>query len=331
MANSYFSLYDTIKRQNINTRDILYSYRYMSDENALAEMNLYYAVCCIKTKHYREAENSFRSYPVSVYSGNSEYFCNRIAQEKNLLNEYDSKKLVSVLSEGDGKLQKELFRAFRSLVFEMAENERNAVINKLSSVNLKSASQRKLISIYKEHFSGRGAGEARLMTYAEKHGTDCPDLLCIMVDEGIAPVPYLSKCEDIEQFMEIGFRTIRGFAERASKIDFSDVARGDIYTAAKVCLCVINGLLKVNTSASFLYSTAGNLGIMYLNAFGENSIPAEIMAAVTMAEINILRNNRDYKNCIDTLRRLIRLDRKYAAIAMDYQNVIKSEMALYMK
>ncbi|MBQ3162292.1 MAG: glycosyltransferase family 2 protein [Oscillospiraceae bacterium] len=331
MANSYFSLYDTIKRQNINTRDILYSYRYMSDENALAEMNLYYAVCCIKTRHYKEAENSFRNYPVSVYSGNSEYFYNRIAQEKSLLNEYDSKKLVSVLSEGDGKLQKELFRAFRSLVFEMPENERNAVINKLSSVNLKSASQRKLVSIYKEHFSGRGAGEARLMTYAEKHGMDYPDLLYIMVDEGIAPVPYLSKCEDVERLMETGFRTIRGFAERASKIDFSDVARGDIYTAARACLCTINGLLKVNTSASFLYSTAGNLGIMYLNAFGENSIPAEIMAAVTMAEINILRNNRDYKNCIDALRRLIRLDRKYAAIAMDYQNIIKSEMALYMK
>jgi len=330
MAKRYFDLYDTIERQNIRTRDILYSYRYMSDENARAEINLYYAVSCIKTKRFKDAENSFRNYPASSYSGNREHFFKRIAQEKNLLMEYDKNKLVSVLSD-DGKLQKELFRAFRSVVFDMPEAERNGVINKLATVNLKSASQRKLISIYKEHFSGRGAGDARLMTYAEKHGLDYPDLLCIMIDEGISPVPYFSKCEDVEEFMETGFRTIKGFVQKASGIDYSDVARGDIYNSAKVCLCTINGLLKANMSASSLYNTAGNLGIMYLNAFGESSIPAEIMAAVTMAEINILRSNRDYKNCVDALRRLIRLDRKYAAIAMDYQNVIKSEMALYMK
>ena len=331
MMNRYFDLYDTIKRQNICTRDILYSYRYMSDESALAEINLYYAVCCIKTKHFKDAENSFRNYPASVYIENKEHYFSRIAQEKSLMKEYEHKKLASVLSEGDSKLQKELFRTFRSEVFEMPEAERRELINKLSSANLKSASHRKLISIYKEHFSGRGAGDARIMTYIEKHGLDYPDLLCIMLDEGISPVPYLSKCDDVELFTETGFRTITGFAAKASKPDYNDTARGDIYAAAKTCLCTINGLLKANMSVSSLYTAAGNLGIMYLNAFGENSIPAEIMAAVTIAELNILRSNRDYKNCVDALRRLIRLDKKYAAIAMDYQNIIKSEMSLYMK
>lgn len=331
MIERYFDLFDTIKRRNINTRDILYSYRYLSDDTARAEMNLYYALSCIRTKRFKEAENSFRNYPASTYIANKEHYFSRIAQEESLMKEYDCKKLASVLSESDSKLQKELFRTFRSTVFEMPDAERREVINKLSAANLKSASHRKLVSIYKEHFYGKGAGEARLMTYVEKHGMDYPDLLCIMLDEGISPVPYLSKCDDIELFVETGFQTINNFADKASKIDYNGTARGDIYAAAKTCLCMINGLLKANMSVSSLYVTAGNLGIMYLKAFGENSIPSEIMAAVTIAELNILRNNRDYKNCIDALRRLIRLDKKYAAIAMDYQNKIKSEMALYMK
>ncbi len=327
MMNRYFDLYESIQRNNIRTRDILYSYRYMSDENALAEMNLYYAVCCIETGHFKEAEKSFGNYPASSYIKNKEYYFNRIRQEMSLIKKYDERKLVSLLTESGGKLQKEMFRAFRSAVFGMDADVCSTIINKLENANLKSAAQRKLLSIYKGYLSGKGAGDAKLMDYVEKHGMDYPDLFLIMYDECMDVIPYLSKCEDAELLIETGFRTIEGFNMRMTRVNFENVSRSNIYISARACLCTMTELLRAKTSAAFLFSAAGNLGMRYLDAFGENSIPAEIMAAITMAEINILRSRRDFRGCLDALRRLIHLDRKYAPIAMEYQNLIKADMA----
>ena len=75
-----------------------------------------------------------------------------------------------------------------------------------------------------------------------------------------------------------------------------------------------------------MYTPVGNLGIRYLESFGERDIPAEIMAAVTIAEINLLRSGRNFRGCLDALRRLIQLDKSYAPIVMEYQNLIKADI-----
>lgn len=325
MIRSYFDLYDNIERNNIRTRDILYSYRYMSDKNAFAEMNLYYAVCCIETGHFKQAEDSFRSYPASEYAHNPEHYFARINQEKNLISKYDTNELVSLLSERDMKLQNELFLAFRSALFSMDSDVCSTIINKLEGANLKSAAQRKILSIYRGYLSGE-AGDALLIDYADKFGMDHPDLFLIMYDECMDVIPYLSKCEDMELFIKTGLRTIDGFKERMIRINYENVSRSNIYISLKACLCTITELLRTGTSAAFLYNAAGNLGIRYLEAFGENNIPSEVMAAVIIAEINILRSGRDFRGCLNALRKLIQLNKLYAPIAVEYQNLIKADM-----
>lgn len=326
MMKRYFDLYDHIKRNKTYTVDMLYTNRYMSDERAHAEMNIYYAACCLETEHFKEAENSFRSYPVSAYSDNHEYYFMRIRQEKNFISKCDTEKLASLLSKSDSKFQSELFRAFRSAVFSLDANDARAVISKLEKAGLKSAEQRKLLSIYEGYFSEQGASDALLMDYVEKYGMDHPDLFLIMHDECMNVIQYLSKCEDIEKLLETGIRTIDGFGEKMKRVNFENVSRSDIYTSIKACLCTISEYLNAGFSANLFYDVVGKLGIKYLEAFGERSIPSEVMAAVIMAEINICRSGRNFKGCIDALRRLIQMNKKYAPIAMDYQNLIKADM-----
>ena len=183
------------------------------------------------------------------------------------------------------------------------------------------------MTIYKGHFLGKGAGDALLMEYADKFGMDYPELFIIMDKECMNAISYLSKCGDIERFIGTGFRAVDGFRETMARLNYENVSRGDIYNSVKACLCVITSLLKDGISAAFLYSAAGNLGIRYLEAFGERNIPTEIMAAVTIAEINLLRNGRNFRGCLDALRRLVQLDKKYAPVVIDYQNLIKTDMA----
>lgn len=326
MIKQYFDLYDLIKRNNINTRDTLYSYRYLSDENAYGEMHTYYVDCCIETNRIKDAEESLRKCPASAYISNKGRYLDRIRQCKLVANKYDSDTLAEKLIKSDSKLQKELFRGFRSIVFSMEENDRKKVIEKLERANLKSAAQRKLVSVYKNHFLGKGAGDALLMEYTEKFGMDYPDIFVIMDRECMNAVSYLSKCEDIELFIAEGFHAIDTFPETIAGINFENVLRGDIYNSIKACLSTITILLSQGYSAAGLYSMAGNLGIKYLEAFGESNIPAEVMAAVTIAEINLLRSGKNFKGCLDALRRLIQMNKNYAPIAMEYQNLIRADM-----
>lgn len=326
MINRYFELYETIEKKNIHTRDVLYSYRYMSDKHALAEMNLYYAVCCIETGHYKEAENCFKNFPASAYKNNTEFYPARIRQEISLLKKYDnSDRLISALTNSDTKFQEEIFSAFRFYVFSMDTKAALAVINKLEKANLKSDMQNKLITIYSGYLAGE-AGDARLIEYAEKFGMNHPDLFMIMYDECMDVLPYLSESEDMELLLKTGMQIMDGFRDRMVRINYENVSRSNIYISIKACFCTITELLNSGISAAFLYQTAGNLGIRYLESFGENNIPAEVMAAVTLAELNILRANHNFRGCLDALRRLIQLSKKYAPIASEYQNLIKADM-----
>lgn len=326
MLKQYFDLYDLIERTNLNTRDMLYSYQYLSDENAYGEMHLYYVDCCIETNRLKDAEESLRRLSASAYISNRGRYLDRIRQCKLVAKKYDADTLAEKLIKSDSKLQKELFRGFRSMVFSMEENDRKKVIEKLEKANLKSAAQRKLVSIYKKHFLGKGAGDALLMEYAEKFGMDYPDIFIIMDRECMGVISYLSKCEDMELYIETGLKAVDGFYDVMAKLNYENVARGDILNSVKACFCVITELLNAKISALFLYPKIGNLGIKYLEAFGESNIPAEVMAAVTIAEINLLRSGRNFKGCLEALRRLIQMNKKYAPIAVEFQGLIKSDM-----
>lgn len=326
MLNQYFDLYNFIKHKRLCTRDTLYSYKYLSDENAYGEMHIYYIICCMETNRLKDAEESLRQFPASAYISDSKRYLDRIKQGRLLAERYDAKTFAEKLTKSDAKLQGELFMAFRSLVFGMSAEDRDTIIKKLESANLKSAAQRKLVTIYKGHFLGKGAGDALLMEYADKFGMDYPDLFIMMDRECMNALSYLSKCSDAELFVETGLRAVVGFREIMIKLNFENVARGDIFNSVKACLCLIVCLLKEGFSAAPLYTPIGNLGIRYLESFGERNIPAEIMVAVTIAEINLLRSSRNIRGCLDAIRKLVQLDKKYAAIAMEYQNLIKADM-----
>ena len=64
----------------------------------------------------------------------------------------------------------------------------------------------------------------------------------------------------------------------------------------------------------------------YLDIHGEAQLPEEVLAAATIAEVEMLRKMRNYKDCIASLRRLIQLNSRYASIAKEYQNILKSDM-----
>ena len=327
IMNKYFDLYDHIQRNKLYTRDAIYTNRYMSDEKGRTEINLYYVICCLETGRLKEAEKSLREYPSSAYKDNKEYYFARINQAKRIIREYTTEEFTEKLTKGDAKLQAELFRGFRSMVFDMPADERRRIIEKLSTANLKSAAQRKLTSIYMGHFLGNGAGDALLIEYADKFGMDYPDLFIIMDRECMNAMSYLSKCDDVEFFIGIGLNSVDRFQQTMAALNFENVARGDIYNSVTACFGVITGLLSSGYSAASLYNPVGNLGIRYLEAFGESNIPAEIMAAVTIAEINLLRSGRNFKGCLDAMRRLIQMNKKYAPIVSEYQNLIKTDIA----
>lgn len=326
MFGRYFGLYETIERRNINTRDILYSYRYLSDERALREMHHYYAVCCIETGKYKDAEKSFAACPSSCYKGNAMLYFNRIRQEKSLLLKYSPDEIATLFADGNDKLKKELLSPLGYMLEEADENRRRAVVDKLSALNLKSARQRQTISLYKAHFNG-GAGAERISQFIGKHGAACPGILYILLDEGLDVSLYTMACEDIESDVEEALCCIKPFAEkiRTFSVEVLENAAG-LYSVTKMYFSAIRRILGSGTDENVL-NTFGNLGILYLQIFGENNIPEEVYAAVMTAEIGLLRSNGDYKGCLEAMKKLLALGKQYAPIASEYQNIIRNAIS----
>ena len=323
----FFQLYDAVKNHNFCTKDALYTIRHLSNGRSFDSVCVNYTSCCLNTEKYKEAEQSFRNHPSSAYKYDKSLYFNRVRQQIFLLSKYDIKEIIRIYSGSDEKFKKELFDSLRFSILSADDAKRRALINKLSSLSLKNSEQRSLISLYKAHFTGNGAGAERTSSLIEKIGADHPDVLYIMLDEGLDITPFVTACADMNSVIETAYGCIGKFHEKLINYSADNIkASAGIHGAARMYLSAAIESAKRKLNAEKILETLGNTGMKYLQVYGESSIPEEVYAAVTIAEINLLRSCRNFKGCIETLRRLIKLNKRYAPIASEYQNYIKADM-----
>ena len=148
-----------------------------------------------------------------------------------------------------------------------------------------------------------------------------------MLDEGLDIAPFVSACSDIKSGIEIAYGCMDDFDDKLNGYSADNIKDiNGIHGAVRLYLNAAIEGAKRNIGIEGMLNTLGNLGIKHLQAFGEKNIPEEVYAAVTVAEINLLRSCRDFKGCIEAVRRLIKLNKRYAPIASVYQALIKAEL-----
>ena len=309
------------------TRESLYLNLHFKNEIFRLKINMLFTECCIILGKYKEAEDNIRAYPVDKYNFTVYAHDCRVAQAMSVINQSECKGFMNMYKAQSSKNRAELFDKITFSLFGMDEDRMKEIISKFAAEELDKAVQRNIISIHKAHFMGNGAGASRISTFLDKFGASRADILYIIMKEGLDISPYLTKCENIVQIVADGFRWIKGFYEAISGYNVNKINNNEhLYMLVVMYLYAVVGAADNKLDITKITEKLSSIVMKYLDIYGEAQLSEEALAAVTIAEIEMLRKMRNFKECIASLRRLIQLNSRYASIAKEYQNILKSDM-----
>ncbi len=322
----FFDLRDKFNNSQNVTSDVLFSMQRFKNEATVFRMNLMFTECCLKTKRYKQAEDNIKRIPVKFYEFDDNMYRYRFEQIAILLTSGECKDFYKIYSSHNKKEKSEIFNRLRFAIFSMADDKRRAILNRLSQEKLDTSLQNNTVSVLKAHFNG-GAGESRIATFLDKFGANHADILCVMLKEGIDITPFLQKCENIIQVASDAYRCILGFNEVLQSYSPPTTNKKDcLYNLIVLYFYATLGAAENDFSMFVFVSHLSRFVMSYLELFGEADLPEEVVASITVAEIDMLRQMRNFKECIAAIRRLIQLNTRYAPIAKQYQKLIKDDM-----
>ncbi len=325
--HKFFTLNNRFEKDGICTREALYVMRYFTNENAMMDLNLFYTETCLQLERFREAEENFKRLPIAKFEYQRTVKIMRLNQMIDYLRCTGSKALSAMYNTLEDSDRRIFFDAIRYRLHSWNKEEQQSMINKLVSMNFSKKSYNSLVQIYKQHIMGGGAGSERICNFISEFGAVNPDLLNIMMKEKLDITPYMTACADISNDISACFNNIAGFADVLRQYDTSAISSEDnLLNLTKLYLQAALSAAATGNEIQDFAAYAGSYSMKYLTAFGENNIPAEVLAAVTIEQVNMLRGMRNYKECVAALRQLIQIDRKYAPIAKVYQALIKADM-----
>ncbi len=323
----YFTLDNKFTSQGICTREALYVQRYYTSEYAVLDFNMLYAETCLRLKRYKEAEESFRKYSLNKFEFSHTLKIMRLNQMIDYLRYTGAKAFSAMYNSLDDNNRGMLFNATRFRLFAWEPEEQRSMLNKFVAMNFSDPEYNALSHIQKAHLLDGGAGAQRITDFIENHSIIYPDVMYIALKENLDIAPYMEESVNIGEIIRAGFNNIVSFCDALKKYDTAPyVCDENLLSLIRLYTQAVVSAAETGNDIQQFTALAGSLSMKYLNAFGEENIPAEVYAAVIIEQINILRGMRNFKECIACLRQLIQIDKKYAPVAKVYQNLLKEDM-----
>ena len=326
--NRYFRLDKKMTEEGICTREALYTSRVFNNINTALELHIYYVEVCLKLKKYKEAEIDFKKQSLESFLDVEKNFNNRIYQMLEYLRSTQAKTFGIMYNSLADELREVFLNAIRKKVIDWNDEDRRMMLNKLVSFNLSTPLFNRIFSIYKAYFVDDTFTQEMAIGFINEFGASYADILYIMMRSQMDISPFLAACVNIVDTVSDGFKGIRNFYEAVNGYSPENVSDDDqLYPLIKLYLYSTVGAVQNKMDMSNITSYVGACGMKYLEIYGEDNVPVEVLAAVIIAQIDIFRSTRRYKECIAALRQLIQLDKNYAPIAKEYQELIKSDMS----
>ncbi len=325
--SNYFSFYQRVVSGNLCTNDYYTRSNNFINEVNYAKMHVKYTECCLKCGRYKDAEKDIKSFPANKF--NTKYYSTvRIMQEFEVMSNIGYKEVAKLYEGHDSEYKAIFFDVLRYTIAKSDDTDRRNIINKMSTIDLEPDVCRYLFAIYKAHYTGAGAGASRINMLIDKYGTNYPEVLYIALNEGIDITPFVNDSNTLAKNIETAFENIPDFAFKVGEYSADNISSEGLVGAAKMYYYCIFRAIDKGIMADGLLQKLGDISIKYFSVYGEQGqIPEEVYSGAVIAEINMLRSLKKYKECVDSLRRLIKINSAYAPIATEYQKILKADVS----
>lgn len=310
------------KRGKLDTPDKLLGNRlYTIDKNIINIVNDF-ALVCVLTNKFGTLDEHLKILPIEDHYGDHNYIDFRINLQFEIMDHLGYKDLQKWYLKLDD-YGKKAFNQFsrHGFFFTQKQEERIDAILKLKTDD---TALLDIFKVYKVYFCDNITDISAIYEFAEKYGyNDYPELLYIMLYINADIAPFVRN----DFFNEKTAKDIIGnypdFAEIFCIYDTSKISADGLPGAALLAKVLIFNALDQKKSIEKLLIKFGSIGKAAEDA-DNNS--AEINAAKLIYNITAARRSKDYKLCINEMRKLIQLYPEYAPIVKEYQALIKNEI-----
>ena len=332
----FFEVFDNVRSGRlVSDESFLMDYTASSD-NCYVKYVCSYIDCVLKgsAKDYRKTVGYISALPLSKYGGNSAW-TERLAElEMQLLDKVGFENAGALYRAFGSNGREPFLQKMKQTVFYAADKE--PILKALGSV----AGKEVWFDIYRRYFGG-GKITAQLIESCvqETVSADDADILMIAMDKGLdISCILISGSFEPYKYAECGYRKFYGFHKAVDNYDVRLISdAGALPPAARffaACMrCTVN--FRSPKPGVYLILSANNaveqFGIVGSRIKTECEIPDDdcVKAAVIMGDSVMNRRERNYKACIEDMKKAVLAYEKLAPFVSSYSKEVIDEYNEY--
>lgn len=328
---AFFGLFKKYLSNRLNTPDLLYGAVKVNKSRNLKALFEIFFKCCSIEHRYNTAAEYVKAFPIDDFRSDHDYMLKHICFRVELMENTSFKELPELYEQLDDSNRNQLIRIIRWRIFKLKGRE--DILNGLIELSKthKSEVLTDTVNIYRSYFLENSADAALLNEYITKYGVSTnTDILCIMLDLDMDITPFITAPRfDVRRCVHSAFTYYYPeYMTVFSDYDADNISSDGLAKAAEVYGRAMVESQKQKKDISKLFRIYGSIGKKWLGEHGsaENAAP-DIMAAVIVSGIISARDTKDYKLCINEMRRLIKTFPEFSPIVKEYQEIIKKEVS----
>ncbi|MGN1415246.1 MAG: glycosyltransferase [Oscillospiraceae bacterium] len=323
---SFFKVYRKFTNNRLNTEDLLYGDVKVKNSN-LKSIGFIFLHSCIKEKRYNTANDYMKWFPIEEFLNDREYVFKYLHLRNSIMENSNFDGMPALYSQLDDYNKTQYERIIRWSLFK--SDKRDSILKNLPYISKSSPKIAELSDIYNDFFGKNKADAGKIEHFISAYGTEFnTDILCVMMSANMDITPFITAPDfNVKDSIHALFDDYKDYQTALAEYDTNKISPQGLAKAAEVYGRAMVESQKQKKDISKLFREYGKIGSRWLSEFeNEENIPADIRAASIAYSITSAQDSKDYKLCINEMRRLIKTFPEFAPIVKEYQEVIKKEI-----
>lgn len=322
---AFFGLYKKFLNNRLNTGDLLYGAVNIKNQNLKIIYSIFFQNC-LKTGKFNTALEYLKAFPLKDFQNDHSYIFSHLYLRVVIMENTTYNGVRALYEQLDDHNKEQFIRIIRWNTFK--SKKREEILKNLSVISNKSQKLSDIVDIYKDFFIQNKADASKIEHFISEYCTEnYADILCIMMSMDMDITPYVNSPDfNAEKCIKNFFDEYTDYQTLFITYDINKISPEGLAKSAEVYGRAMVESQKQKKDISKLFRIYGKIGHRWLSEFdGERNIPSDIRAADIAHSITAAQDNKDYKLCINEMRRLIKDFPEFAPFVREYQEVVKKE------
>lgn len=329
----FFELFRDYSNGKLLTYESYISTRvFARDDNFLAVLQRF-VYACMKSDKYKLAADYMKKLPIGKYCLATDKIVESVRQAIELLSHfgYDEASKYYVRFNDVGK------QIFKDMLYSAMwlEEEKSAIADVLINLDPGDSEFNKAVSLFRDCFNKKEISKHDLVEFISQNGNKFNEMLYVILDSKEDAIELSEAGLNLKEAVFCCYVTIKDFHSIIEQYTSDCIKSADsLEKYAVFCCYAMNAALTakrrgifVTRDISRLFENYAAIGKKYISETGASAdeLPENIIPTVIADNIIHYRKNKDYKNCIAEMRRIVEAYPEISVVINEYKKAVLKE------